>query len=114
VLGSWDARGGVLTLVSYSLAPDATDYVSSLWEIQDDPYRGDVVNSYNDGPPEGGGAPLGPFYELETSSAVRPLAPGERLEHTHRTMHLEGPRAELDRIARAVLGIGLDAIEAAF
>ena len=26
------------------------------------------MNAYNDGPPDQGGAPLGPFDELETSS----------------------------------------------
>jgi hypothetical protein len=29
-------------------------YVNSKWGQQDDPYKGDVVNSYNDGPVEDG------------------------------------------------------------
>jgi hypothetical protein len=73
-----------------------------------------VVNSYNDGPPEPGKKPLGPFYELETSSPAAALQPGDALVHTHRTMHFVGDRAELDRIARKVLGTGLAAITAAF
>jgi hypothetical protein len=28
----------------------ATDYVNSMWEDQKEPFSGDVVNSYNDGP----------------------------------------------------------------
>jgi hypothetical protein len=32
----------------------------------------------------------------------------------HRTLHLEGPRAALDPIAKKVLGVGLADIEAAF
>ena len=69
VAGSWDAEGGVLTIVKYR-QPDnrTTDYVNSMWEIQQEPYGGDVVNAYNDGPPSPGAKPLGPFYELETSS----------------------------------------------
>ncbi|MFQ5788877.1 MAG: DUF6786 family protein [Acidobacteriota bacterium] len=114
IMGSYDGANRVLTLVQYTLPPEAVDYVNSMWEIQDRPYRGDVVNSYNDGPPEPGRPPLGPFYELESSSPAAALAPGESLTHVHRTIHLEGPEAELDRIARATLGIGLARITNAF
>jgi hypothetical protein len=113
VLGSWDASRGVLTIVSYTQPANARDYVNSMWEIQKQPYRGDVVNSYNDGPPAPGAKPLGPFYELETSSPAAALAPGEKLIHVHRTLHVQGGRAELDALARAVLGVSLDAIEGA-
>jgi hypothetical protein len=54
-----------------------------------------------------GKPPLGPFYELETSSPALALAPGERYTHVHRTIHLNGPEADLDRIARATLKVGL-------
>src|SRR5262249_3211904 len=64
---SYDASRGVLTIVEFALPDDAKDYVNSVWEEQKRPYEGDVVNSYNDGPPEPGKKPLGPFYELETS-----------------------------------------------
>lgn len=110
IVGSYDSDGGVLTLVHYSLLESSTDYVNSMWEIQDEPYAGDVVNSYNDGPPEPGAEPLGPFYELETSSAAAALAPGESLTHVHQTFHFQGPRAELDAIARATLGVSLERI----
>ena len=113
ILGSWDASRGVLTIVSYTQPANARDYVNSMWEIQKEPYRGDVVNSYNDGPPAPGAKPLGPFYELETSSPAAALAPGEKLTHVHRTLHVQGGRAELDALARALLGVSLDAIEGA-
>lgn len=113
VLGSWDAQGGVLTIVTYDLPAGAADYVNSMWQMQDEPFSGDVVNSYNDGPPAPGKPPLGPFYELETSSPAAALAPGESIVHRHRTMHLRGDRAQLDAIARRVLGVGIDAIERA-
>ena len=74
---------------------------------QDKPYGGDVVNSYNDGPLGPGEPPLGPFYEIESSSPAATLQPGARLRHVHRTFHFEGPEAELDAIARATLGVGL-------
>ena len=89
----------------------AADYVNSLWEIQERPYEGDVVNSYNDGPPEPGARPLGPFYELETSSAAAELAPGESLTHVHQTFHFRGPEAELDAVAQATLGVSLERVK---
>jgi hypothetical protein len=107
VLGSYDGRNGVLTLVQYTFREGAPDYVNSMWEIQKEPYRGDVVNSYNDGPAAPGAAPLGPFYELETSSPAAALKPGESLTHIHRTIHLQGPERALDRVARIVLGVSL-------
>ncbi|MCB9594728.1 MAG: hypothetical protein H6719_18555 [Sandaracinaceae bacterium] len=114
IMGSWDADAGALTLVTYTLPDEApTGYVDSMWRDMDEPYAGDVVNSYDDGPAEPGAAPMGPFYELESSSPAAALSPGASLEHTHRTIHLVGPRAALDAVARDRLGVGLDAIEAA-
>jgi hypothetical protein len=112
--GSYDAAGRVLTLVQYTRPGDASRYVNSMWELQRDPYRGDVINSYNDGPPAPGKPPLGPFYELETSSPALSLAPGERYTHVHRTFHLVGPETDLDRLARATLKIGIADIRDAF
>jgi hypothetical protein len=114
VLGSYDAGARVLTLVQFDRPPEAKDYVNSMWEIQRDPYGGDVVNSYNDGPPAPGAKPLGPFYELESSSPAAALAPGKSLTHRHRTLHLVGEKAALDTVARKVLGVGLEEITAAF
>lgn len=111
-LGSWAPETGVLTIVQYTL-PGSRDYVNSMWEIQKEPYAGDAINSYNDGPPEPEKPPLGPFYELETSSPALALAPGKSAVHVHRTIHFQGPRAALDPVARRHLGAGLDEIEAA-
>jgi YhcH/YjgK/YiaL family protein len=107
VLGSYDADNQVLTIVRFSQPDGVTEYVNSLWKIQDDPYGGDAANSYNDGPPAPGAKPLGPFYELESSSPAAALAPGASLSHVHRTIHLTGPEAALDAVARLVLGVGL-------
>ena len=113
-LGSYDAVNKVLTIVQYNKPADAVDYVNSMWELQDEPYKGDVVNSYNDGPPEPGAKPLGPFYELETSSPAAALKPGETISHIHRTYHLQGTEADLDPIAKATLGVTIAEIKAAF
>jgi hypothetical protein len=113
VSGSYDADHKVLTIVQYTLPPGVTDYVNSLWKLQDNPYSGDAANCYNDGPPTPGAKPMGPFFELESSSPAAALAPGKSLSHVHRTIHLSGPEAALDGVARATLGVSLADIKGA-
>jgi hypothetical protein len=112
--GSYDTANNVLTVIHVTIPEGVTDYVNSMWKIQDDPFAGDVVNSYNDGPASPGAKPLGPFYELESSSPAADLRPGETLAHVHTTIHLQGPEKALEAIARSVFGVGLKEIEAAF
>jgi alpha-L-fucosidase len=77
IAGSYNADDRVLTLVTYNVPENPGGYVNSMWEIQEKPFGGDVINSYNDGSPGPGLDPLGPFYELETSSPAAALKPGE-------------------------------------
>lgn len=105
IAGSYDASQQIMTIVHFEV-PETTDYVNSMWEIQEFPYAGDVVNAYNDGPNEAGGQ-LGAFYELETSSPALALAAGESGRHVQRTFHFEGEPAQLDRLCRELFGIGL-------
>lgn len=107
VLGSYSEDANLLTIVTYSKPEGATRYVNSMWEMQKEPYSGDVINSYNDGPPAADKPPLGGFYEIESSSPAAALAPGESLAHVHRTFHFSGPREALDAIATKVLGVTL-------
>jgi hypothetical protein len=108
VLGSYDPDNETLTLVQFTLPKGATDYVNSMWEIQEKPYGGDVVNSYNDD------GKLGRFYELESSSPALALKPGASATHRHQTIHLQGDKKSLTAVAKATLGVDLDAIENAF
>lgn len=110
ILGSYDAQNQVLTLVKYTLPSGNTDYVNSMWELQEAPYRGDAVNSYNDGPFEDG-SQMGPFYELESSSPAAALKPGETLTHVHTTFHFSGSEATLNNMARQVLGVDIATIQ---
>jgi len=112
IAGSYDADKHILTLIKFDLEKTA-DYVNSKWEIQKEPYRGDAVNSYNDGPLASGGQ-LGPFYELESSSPAKELKPGETLTHRHITLHLEGDESLLNEIAMKTLGVSLKDISNAF
>jgi len=112
-LGSWSARERLLTLVKYdkpAAGAAGEGYVDSMWQTQTDPYGGDVVNAYNDGPTEPGGPSLGGFYELETSSPAAALAPGQSLTHVHTTLHVVGDPASLDPLAKRVLGVSLASV----
>ena len=111
VLGSYDALHQVLTIVEHSLGAPGAEYVNSEWKIQDHPYAGDVSNCYNDGPPPTGGAQLGAFFELESSSPAAALQPGETIQHVHRTLHLQGDKTRLDAAAKAALGLSIEEIE---
>jgi len=105
--GSYDARHHVLTIVQFTQPSEGADYVKSMWRVQKDPYNGDAINSYNDGPGQGAAKTFGPFYEMESSSPAAALEPGAQIEHTHRTIHLTGPEQELEKVARAALGVSL-------
>jgi len=113
-LGSYDADHRVLTVVQFNQPDGVNDYVNSLWKIQPDPFGGDVVNAYNDGPPAPGEKPLGPFFEMESSSPAAALAPGSHIEHIRRTIHITGPEADLDGVSRAILGVSLTDIRGTF
>jgi hypothetical protein len=113
VLGSFDPDSGILTVVQFNLPSGAAKlpYVNSLWEQQKEPFAGDVVNSYNDGPAAGGPPPLGAFYELETSSPAAELAPEHAITHVHRTFHFSGKFEAINRVATQVLGMDLGGIK---
>lgn len=106
--GSYDAEKGALTIVRFSYAGD-TAYVNSMWEIQRYPYRGDVVNTYNDGPNDKG-EQMGAFYELETSSPALVLKKGASYRHVQQTFHFEGKASDLNVISKHVLGVDLSQV----
>ena len=105
ILASFDQVNEVLTIAQFSLPEFPADYVNSLWEIQENPFDGDVVNAYNDGFIDG--KQMGKFYELESSSPAATLNVGESMHHLHRTIHLKGNSNELNEITKTLLGIHL-------
>jgi hypothetical protein len=105
ILASFDGVNEVLTIAQFSLPEYPADYVNSLWEMQENPFDGDVVNAYNDGLIDG--KQMGKFYELESSSPAATLNVGESVLHLHRTIHLKGNIKDLDEITQTLLGIHL-------
>ena len=113
ICGSYDSDKKVLNILKFNLPEGDVDYVNGQWGDQEDPFCGDVINSYNDGPTETGYV-QGPFYEIETSSPGAALAPGQSLTHTQYTIHIEGDEKDLAQIAMAVFGADLNEISKAF
>lgn len=111
--GSFDSEKKILNILKYTVPSGDSPYVNSQWGPQDDPFRGDVINSYNDGPTETG-VVMGPFYEIETSSPAADLSPGESLTHTQYTIHIEGDESGLAAIADKVFGVSLNKVATAF
>ena len=112
VAGSYEAEKNILTIILYDLDPKG-EYLKSTWELHKDPFGGDALNAYNDGPLEDG-SQMGPFYELESNSNVMLLKKNEKLIHRHSTLHFEGEKSDLNKIAKTVLGVDLKSIENAF
>jgi hypothetical protein len=109
VLGSIDFDTKVLTIVQFDFG-DSPDFVNSLWEFQENPLAGDVINAYNDGPVDQNTPSLGGFYELETSSPAARLAPGGKLKHVQRTFHFEGEIDLLTKISERILDAPLQEV----
>lgn len=109
-LGSYDAQQQVLTIVQFTLPSKPLLYVNSAWEQQTDPYHGDVVNAYNDGPPSDSIKQLGNFYEMESSSPGLRLTPGGHHDHYHRTFHITGAEKHLNILSKYLFGSDLTSL----
>jgi hypothetical protein len=111
--GSYDPENRVLTLLWYSAPETPSKYVNGKWGDQADPFTGDVVNSYNDGPVEDGSI-MGPFYEIESSSPAAMLSSGGSITHTQRIFHFTGSKEQLTRITEVLFNQKLTEIEKTF
>ena len=111
--GSYDSSKGVLTILWCSLPDAPSAYVNGQWGPQEDPFAGDVINSYNDGPVEDGSI-MGPFYEIETSSPGAELAAGASLVHTQKVVHIQGEDRQLAPIVQKLFGADLNVIKSKF
>jgi hypothetical protein len=114
VAGSYNGEIQALTLVLYAQPKDTVRYVNSAWEKQANPFGGDVINCYNDGSPAPGEPPLGPFYELETSSPAAALKPAASIMHRQTTIHLTGDLESLEGVANKQLHTSLKVLKSVF
>ncbi len=111
--GSYDPVKQKHTILWYSSLDRSKSYVNSVWGEQEDPFDGDAVNAYNDGPLEDGSI-FGPFYEIESSSPAAFLAPGEKMEHIQRIFHISGDEEKLNEITNKLFGISIEKIKNVF
>lgn len=111
--GSYDPEKQVLTLLWHSAPEQPSRYVNSKWGDQTDPFMGDVVNSYNDGPVADGSI-MGPFYEIESSSPAAMLSAGSSITHSQRIFHITGNEEKLSQITEKLFHITLSEIKQSF
>lgn len=107
--GSFDFTKNTLTILIPQVNKNAP-YVNSKWELQKEPFKGDVINSYNDGP-LADGTQMGPFYEVESSSPALPLAKGQKGTYRQTTCHFTGDYEALKTLAKQLLGVNLDELK---
>jgi len=105
VAGSYAADTKVLTVTYFDVNKNGT-YLNQEWTPDKDPFTGDAMNAYNDGP-LADGSQMGPFYEIESVSPAAFLKPKEEMSHQHYVFHFTGDEQALDEIAQKVLGISL-------
>jgi hypothetical protein len=111
--GSYDPEKQVLTLLWYSTPEKHSNYVNGKWGDQTAPFKGDVVNSYNDGPVADGSI-MGPFYEIESSSPAAMLSAGSSITHSQRIFHITGNEDKLSLITEKLFHITLSDIKQSF
>lgn len=109
IAAAFDFKKNVLSIVIPGIDRNGA-YVNSKWELQKEPYNGDVVNSYNDGP-LADGTQMGPFLEIESSSAALALKKSAKGVYRQTTCHFQGDYAALQLLAKQLLGVDLDAIK---
>lgn len=106
---AYDFEHNVLTLVLPQIIREAA-YVNSKWELQKEPYKGDVINSYNDGKLDDG-TQMGPFYEVESSSPALELQAGKSATYAQTTLHLQGSYESLHELVKHILHVDLDELK---
>ena len=111
--GSFDFDRNLLVIVRCDVPAEPALYGDSTWvKNQAAPYAGDLFQTYNanrKGTPDQRAA----FYELESVSPSRELAPGDQVRHRHATFCFQGDYAGLREVARKVLGVDLDEVRKA-
>ena len=108
IAAAYDFTKNTLTIVIPEIH-EKEPYVNNKWEFQKDPFKGDVINAYNDGP-LADGSKMGPFFEIESSSPALELKTGESGTYSQVTCHFQGSYDELQKLTKQLTGIDISAI----
>ena len=112
IAGNYDPDMKRLTITTFEVDKEAI-YLNQEWNPTKDPLIGDAMNAYNDGPLDDGSI-MGPFLEVESVSPAAFLEPNKSLSHKHNVYHFIGEEADLDPIAKKLLGVSVSEIKIAF
>ena len=112
IAGNYDPGMKRLTITTFEVDKDAI-YLNQEWNPTKDPLIGDAMNAYNDGPLDDGSI-MGPFLEVESVSPAAFLEPMKSLSHKHNVHHFIGEEADLDPVAKKLLGVSIAEIKNAF
>lgn len=104
VFGSFSPEINLLTITTYNFE-DAELYANSVPE-NTTPFKGTVIDIFN-GEVNKELDRNWPFFEMETSSAMKELHPQEEMYHKQSTYHFEGNEKYLNEISVKVLGVKL-------
>ncbi|MGJ8682557.1 DUF6786 family protein [Paraglaciecola sp.] len=114
LMGSYNPEAGLLTVFQFEFNPEDDLYNNSVWyEENYHPYKGDVINVFNDGLIDGEG-PFGPFYEVETSSSAKALKVNQSHQHFQNTYHFKGNPQDLNKITSRLFGLSIQQIQSVF
>lgn len=105
---SFDPDKNLLIIVKFDLHPEDELFASFTWEYPNPrPYQGDQLQIYN------ADSETHAFYEMESTSPCRELAPGQKLRHRHASFAFQGDRDALRELAVKVLGVKFEAFKMA-
>jgi len=108
IAGNYDPDSKRLTIITFDVDRNAV-YLNQEWNPAKDPLKGDAMNAYNDGPLADGSI-MGPFLEVESVSPAAFLKPGQSLTHIQNVFHFVGEEADLDSVAKQLLGVSIQEI----
>ena len=99
-----------LTLIEYTFNSTGK-YSKTGPEFQKEPFIGEAIPVYNNGPMDLRMSKKSSFYELESLSSMEELKPGESINHSHKVYHFSADFKELQSLSKVLLGFDLIKLE---
>ncbi len=105
-MGLYDPEREVLTIVQFTLPRNPQFYLGETMEDN----RAEVLTIRNNGPENP--YARGRFLEVQSASPAALLKPNGRLQHFHRTIHLQGSEKHLSEITKKLFGVTVKELKA--
>ena len=104
---SYDSLNNILTVILYIKPSGKRAYLANSWRRSAQPFDGDAISVYNNGPLARTSASAERYYEISTYSPALNLAKGKSQFHLQRTFHFNGSEYDLGLIAYKLAGISI-------